>query len=394
VDDVAIVAKSGRGVYETRFFDGVVVDREVLDELPTEVKNAKIALLDFPIEHKEPKLKGRKELKEEGARKRSKAGQTLGAVDFHISLSKPSLMKEFMDKRGEIFDEIIDPIIESGANVVCCRWGVDDDALGKFQKAGIMLLKRVKLMDLKRLERSTGAEIASDVEDLGVGVEKLGFAGRVVQREIGDVKYVSFEECPHKKSSAIIIRGASDRVLEGVVGEIKSALHCVALLMEDRRVVPGGGAVEMECASELRKFAKTIPSKEQIAINSFADALESIPMAIAKNSGMNPLDALVELRAEHSAGNRNAGISGRDKKVKDLIETGIIEPLRVKLQAFISATDAAIEMLKIDDLHIAKSKEREEEEKKHPIERKPPELMGIERKPTPFRYYKGGRVKY
>ncbi|NVM24145.1 MAG: TCP-1/cpn60 chaperonin family protein, partial [Desulfobacterales bacterium] len=346
VDDVVIEAKAGGRVEETRFSEGVVVDRNVLDELPTAMENAEIALLDFPIEHKEPKVKGRKELPTgTAARERSKAGETLGALDFHVTFSKPAHFREFRETRARIFDGITDPVIKSGANVVCCRWGVDDDALGKFRRAGIMLIKRVKLTDLKRLEKSTGGKIVKDVSALSE--DKLGFAGRAVQREIGGDKYVFFEDCPYKKSSTILIRGAHIRVLEGIVGEIKSALHAVARLFDDNRVVPGGGAVETECAAELRKFARTIPSKEQLAVDVFADALEAIPKALAKNSGMDRIDTLAKLRAEHYAGNKNAGISGRDKKVKDMMGEGIIDPLHVKLHAYISAAGAAAGMIKI-----------------------------------------------
>ena len=394
VDDVVIETKSGSRVHETGFTEGVVVGREVLDALPTEMPHARIALLDFPLEHKESKIKGRKELPTgTGARERSKAGETLGAFDFHVKLSKPSHFREFRETRARIFDELVDPVVKSGANVICCRWGVDDDALGKFRDAGIMLIKRVKLTDLKRLERSTGGKIVKDVSDLSE--DKFGFAGKVVQREVSGDKYVFFEECAHKKSATIFIRGVSLRVLEGLVGEIKSALHAVAQLFEDNRVVPGGGAVETECAYRVRKFAKRTPGKEQLAMDAFADALESIPKAIAKNCGMDQIDALAKLRAEHFAGNKNAGISGADKCVKEVMKEGIMEPLKVKLQALISATEAATGMMKIDDLHIAKSAVREEaEDIETRIAGRTRELIETERRPEEFKYVKGGRVKY
>ena len=393
VDDIAIEAKSGGRVNDTRFFEGVVVDREVLDALPTEVSDAKIALLDFPIEHPEPKVKGRKELPTGmPARERSKAGETLGALDFHVKLSKPSHLREFRDTRARLFDELVDPIVKCGANVICCRWGVDADALPKFRDAGIMLIKRVKLTDLERLERATGARIVKDVSDLSP--DKFGYAGRVSQREVGGDKYVFFENCPHKASATIVLRGSSLRVLESLVGELKSALHAVAQLFEDNRVVPGGAAVEVESAHRLRKFARGIPSKEQLVVDAFADALETIPRAIAKNCGMDQIDTLTRLRAEHFSGNVNAGISGRDKSIKDMFQAGIIEPLGVKLQAFISATEAATGMMKIDDLHIAKSEvEKEAEDIEARIAGRTKDIIETERKPPDFKF-KGGRLRY
>jgi len=402
VDDVAIETKSGSRVRETRFVEGVVVDRAVLDALPTEIENARVALLDFSLEHKEPKVKGRKELPTgTGARERSKAGETLGALDFHVKFSKPAHFREFRETRARLFDEIVDPVVKSGANVVCCRWGVDDEALRKFRDAGIMLIKRVKLTDLRRLERSTGGKIVKDVSDLSA--EKFGFAGRVVQREIGGSgekdKFVFFEDCKHKRSATIILRGSSLRVLEGLVGEVKSALHSVAQLFKDNRVVPGGGAVETECAVRLRKFARTVAGKEQLAIEAFADALESVPRALAKNCGLDQIDTLARLRAEHFKGNKNAGVSGAggEKCVRQdvVAEAGILDPLRVKQQAFVSATEAAVGMMKIDDLHIAKSAVREEaEDIETRIVGRTRELIETERRPEEFKYVKGGRVKY
>lgn len=394
VDDVVIEAKSGGRVNDTRFIEGVVVDRSVLDDLPTEMENVKIALLDFPIEHREPKVKGRRELPTgTAARERSKAGDTVGALDFHFTITKTSHLREFRDVQRRLFNELIDGVINSGANVVCCRWGVDDDALDRFRRAGIMLIKRVKMTDLKRLERSTAGKVVQDVSDLSE--DKFGSAGRVVQREIGGVNLVFFEDCPYEKSSTILIRGAHIRILEGMVGDIKSALHAVARLFDDERVLPGGGAAETECASELRNFARTIPSKEQLAVNAFADALEAIPRAIAKNSGMDQIDTITTLRAGHHAGNKAAGISGKEKAVKDnMIDEGIVDPIIVKLQALISAGTAAAGMIKIDDLHIAKSKVKEESEDiESIISGRTRELIETERKPQEFKY-KGGRLKY
>jgi chaperonin GroEL (HSP60 family) len=393
VDDVAIETKKGGREVDTRFAEGVVVDRDVLDALPTEKENAKIALLDFPIEHKEPKVKGRKELETgTGARERSKAGDTVGALDFHVKFSKPSHFKEFREARTKLFKDLIDAVIEAGADVYCCRWGVDDDALDKFRRAGVMLIKRVKLTDLKRLEKSTAGKIVKDVSDLDA--KKFGFAGKVVQRPVGSDKYVFFEQCPYTKSSTIIIRGAFLRILEGMVGDIKSALHAVALLFDDNRVVPGGGAVETECAAQLRKFARSIAGKEQMVVDAFADALESIPRAIAKNSGMDQIDTLAKLRAEHYAGNKNLGISAVDKKLEDMMDLGIIDPMQVKLQALITATGAAIGMIKIDDLHIAKSAVEEEASNiEAQIAGRTRELIETERRPSGFKM-SGGRLKY
>ena len=362
VDDVLIEAKSGGAVKETKLVDGVLIDREVLDDLPTSVEDAKVALLDFPIEHWEPaRITGRKALKEEFPRKRSKAGETEGATGFFFKMTSPNAIKAFYEKRREMFEELLKPILESGANVVCCRWGIDEEAIDYFRKEGIMVMKRVKFTDLQRLERATGAKIVKEPEELTA--EKLGKAGRVVQRDLAGVKYVFFEDCPQKKACAILIRGVSNRVLEGIVGEVKSALNAVARVFEEPRVLPGGGAAEIECALRLRKFARSVPRKEQFAIEAFADALEEIPKALARNCGMDALDTLTALRAAHASGNVNAGISALEKEVvADVVERGILDAFVVKEQALISAVEGAIGMLRIHDLHIAKSEVEKEAE--------------------------------
>ncbi len=394
VDEVIIEAKAGGSVSDTRFLEGVVVDRNVLDDLPTEMKDAKIALLDFPIEHKEPRVKGRKELPTGTvARERSKAGETEGAVGYYVKFTKASHFKEFRDTRARLFTAIIDDVLASGANVVCCRWGVDDDALDRFRRAGVMLIKRVKMTDLRRLEKSTQGKIVQAVTDLTP--DKLGSAGRVIERSVGNVKLVFFEDCPYKKSSTILIRGAHLRILEGMVGDIRSAMNAVARLFDDPRVVPGGGAAELECAGALRAYARSIPTKEQLAINVFADALECVPKAIAKNSGMDMIDTLTELRAAHYEGACGAGISGTEKVLKrDLMAEGIVDPLAVKLQALIAAASAAAGMIKIDDLHISKSAAAEEAANvEAQIAGRTQELIETEREPMEFKY-KGGRLKY
>ncbi|MCW3135693.1 MAG: TCP-1/cpn60 chaperonin family protein [Canidatus Methanoxibalbensis ujae] len=397
VDDVLIEAKSGGAVKETRLLDGVLIDREVLDDLPTEMENARIALLDFPIEHWEPeRTTGRKAPKEEFVRKRSKAGETLGALGFTLKIRDPNAIKAFYEKRRELFEDMIKPIIASGANVVCCRWGIDDEAIDLFRDNGIMAMKRVKFTDLQRLERATGAKIVKKSDELSE--DKLGYAGKVVQRDLSGVKYVFFEDCPHKKACAILIRGVSNRVLEGIVGEVRSALNAVARCVEDPRVIPGGGAVEVECAVRLRKYARSIPRKEQFAIEAFADALESIPNAIAKNCGMDMIDTITALRAAHASGKKYAGISAVEGEiVDDVFERGIVDPLVVKEQAFIAATEGAIQMIRIEDLHIAKSEvEKEAEDIEAKIAGRTKEWIMKERraKLRAHRKIKRGRLKY
>lgn len=329
-DDVTIVAEVGKGEINTQFFDGVVVDRTGLrDDIPKRIKNGKISLLNVSIERRKAR------------------------ADAKLTISDPSHIRGFKKEESGQFSNIIDAIVDSGADIVLCQKAVSDEAADMLGRAGIVVLKRVKNTDMKRISKSTKAEIIDDILDISSG--KLGRAKLIYEKKIGNNRYILFENCPKKRSSAIIIRGGDIHVLEGITSEVKNAIRCVAIAIEDQRILPGGGAVEVELASRLRKYANTLTSKEQLAVSAFADSLDEIPKTLAKNLGMDPIDTLIDLRKKHYD-NPNIGIQAEDKKTKDMILEGIIDPFSVKIQAFTSAVDVAMGMLKIDDLVIAKQK--------------------------------------
>jgi chaperonin GroEL (HSP60 family) len=275
--------------------------------------------------------------------------------DASFEISDPSQIRALRAEERDSLDEIISSIISSGANVVCCQKGMDDEAVDRLSNAGVLVLKRVKNTDMRRLERSTAAKTVDDINELTPS--KLGKA-RVVERKIGRSKMVLFEDCPFHKSSAIVIRGNDIHVLEGIVSEVKSALHCTAIVSEDQRILPGGGAVEIEVARRLRKRVSTIAGKEKLGVEVFASALEVIPRVLVKNAGMDPLDCVAKLRSEHEGDNPNMGICVEHRRIMDMLEEGVIEPLYVKSQAINSAASVAMGMLRIDDLVIAKQKEK------------------------------------
>ncbi|MDY6865193.1 MAG: thermosome subunit alpha [Halobacteriota archaeon] len=327
-DDVTIVAESGKGIVHTKFIEGVVVDRSGLrSDLPKKIEDGKIALINLPVERKKPR------------------------ADAKLKISNPSYLRGFKDEESAEFRSIINTIRDCGANIVCCQKAVDDEAVDILGRDDVIILKRVKNTDLKRLSKSTGAEIIDEISELDSG--KLGSCDMIVEKKLSSNKYIFFVGCPYHKSSAIVIRGSDMHVLEGIVSEAKNAMRCIATAIEDQRVLPGGGATEIELAKRLRKYGNTIGGKEQLAIHAFADALEVIPRTIAKNLGMDPIDAIIELNTSHE-NDANIGISGDNRKPGDMISEGIIEPFNVKKHAIISSTSAAIALLRVDDLVVAK----------------------------------------
>ncbi len=359
VDDVILVAQSGEGEYGTEFFDGVVIDRAVLDDdMPHEVDDAKILLLNLYLEPRMPKVK---ELKN---------------FELSISLKNPSAIKGFKGAEQETLTDAVGQIIDSGANVLLCQQAINDAVLHDLAKAGILTLKRVKNTDLKRLSKVTETKVIDKIDDLGS--IPFGHAERVYEKDLGGDKMV-FVDAPVKAASSIIIRGGSAHVLEGIVAEVKSSLYATKLALEGKPILPGGGAVEIELAEHLRTFARSFSSKEQLAISAFADAIEAIPKALATNCGMDPLDTLLSLRAAHADGRTTFGISAERKDVCDMIEEGILDPFEVKRAMIDTVTGTACTILNIDDLIIT--------------QRDVDTRLEIE-KNSPEHRYKGGRIKY
>jgi chaperonin GroEL (HSP60 family) len=351
-DDVTIVAEKGEGVVETEFLDGVIIDKtELREDSPKKIENARIALINLSLEREKT---------------RSDAKLMVSPSEFGV----------FKRKERDLLGEMIDLVIESKANIVCCQRGVEDWAADRLNREGILVLKRVKNTDMRRLERSTGGKTVDDLRELDSS--KLGETEMVIERKIGRNEYIFFDGCPYQRSSAIIIRGGDMHVLEGVVSEVKNAMRCVAMVMEDCRILPGGGATEIEVARRLRRFASDVQGKEKLGVEAFARALETIPQILAQNAGMNRIDTMVTLKMEHER-DQNAGISTSRKQIMDMMAEGIIEPIGVKSRAITSAVDASIGLLRIDDLVVAKQKEK----KGLRMEYEAPEFK-----------YRRGRIKY
>ena len=318
----------GAAVNESHIVNGIVVDKSRADpSMPKRIENAKIALLKYPIEVKDLE------------------------TDAKIKLTDPNQMQAFIENEEQMIKDMVQKIIDSGANVLFCQKGIDDLAVHYLSRAGILAVKRAKKSDMERLEKATGAQLVTNIEDLSA--EYLGEAGLVYEKKIFDDILVFVEECKDPKAISIILRGSTKHVAEEVERALEDAIGVVASTLEDKEVVIGGGAPEIEISRKLREYADTISGREQLAINAFAEALEIVPKTLAENAGLDSIDALVDLRAAHED-SPYMGLDVFQGEVQDMRESGVIEPQRVKKQAIQSAAEAAEMILRIDDMIAAK----------------------------------------
>jgi len=345
IDDIKVEKKPGGSMRDTTLIQGIVLDKEVVHGgMPKRIENAKIALLNAPLEIEKTEF------------------------DAKISIESPEKMKMFLDEENRMLKAMVDKIVETNANVVICQKGVDDIVQHYMAKAGILAVRRVKESDMNKLVRATGGRIVTNIEDL-TG-EDLGAAGLVEERKVETDKWVFIEGCKNPKSVTLLIRGGSQRVVDEAERSIHDALMVVKDVMEKPAIVAGGGAPEAYAARELREWANKLSGREQLAVQKFADALETIPLTLGENAGMNPIDTMIQLRARQAHDEKWMGVDVRELKIADMMKKGIIEPLAVKEQIIKSATEAASMILRIDDV-IAASR---------PAEHRPPsaEMGGME----------------
>jgi len=328
LDWVKIEKKKGKSLLETQLIQGIVLDKEVVHPgMPKRVVNAKIALLDSPLEIEKPEWTTK------------------------ISVSSPSQIKAFLEEEANILRSYVDKLAEIGANVVITQKGIDEMAQHYLAKKGILAVRRVKRSDIEKLAKATGAKIATSIKD--IKPEDLGRAGVVEERKVGEEKMVFVEQCPNPRAVTILIRGAADRILDEAERSMQDALHVIRDIYREPKVVPGGGAFEIEIARRIREWGRKLPGKEQLAVLRFAEALEHIPTILALTAGLDSVDALAELRRRHDNGEVDAGVDVLGGRIANMSKLNIIDPLLVKKQVIKSATEAAILVLRIDDIVAA-----------------------------------------
>jgi thermosome len=339
IDNVKVEKKAGASLKDTRLIKGIVLDKEVVHSgMPKRVEKAKIALISAPFEIEKTEF------------------------DAKLNINDPSMMKKFLDEETKILKSMVDKVVEVGANVVICQKGIDDIAQHYMAKAGILAVRRAKESDMTKLARATGARVVNNLEDLSAN--DLGYADLVEERKIEEDKWVFVEGCKNPKAVTILVRGGTQRIVDEAERSIHDALMVTKDVVENPAIVAGGGAAEAEAAAQVLKWADKLSGREQLAAQKFAEALEAIPITLAENAGMDPIDAQVELRAKHAEGGKWFGIDALDAKVRDMYQKQVFEPLSVKEQIIKSATEAACMILRIDDVIAAgKTKEKEKESK-------------------------------
>lgn len=332
-DNIKVEKKPGGSLRDTKVVRGVAMDKEVVHSgMPKKAEQAKIALINSPFEIEKTEF------------------------DAKININNPEQMKAFLEEESRILKSMVDKIEEVGANVVICQKGIDDVAQHYLAKAGILAVRRAMESDMNRLAKATGGRVVTSFEDLSAG--DLGYAGVVEERKIEEDKWVFVEGSKNPKAVTVLIRGGSQRVVDEADRSIHDALMVVKDVLEKPAIVAGGGAPEAYMAHELRQWTQTLGGREQLAAQKFAEALESIPLALAENAGMDPIDVQVELRARQAEGKTWYGVDVLNTKLGDLYERNIFEPLVVKEQIVKAATESACMILRIDDV-IAATKPKE-----------------------------------
>ena len=329
-DNIQVVKKQGGSIADTDLVDGIIVDKErVHPGMPGEVKDAKIALVDAALEVKKTE------------------------IDAKIEITDPTQLQAFLDEEEAMLKRMVDTVKKSGASVIFCQKGIDDLAQHYLAKEGIYAVRRVKKSDMEKLAKATNGKIVTKLDELSK--DDLGYAKQVYEKKIGDDEMTFVTGCKNPKAVSILIRGGTEHVVDEVERSLEDSTSVVAVAIEDGKVITGGGSSAMEIALALRDHAATVGGREQLAIEAFADAVESIPRTLAENAGLDPIDILIELRKEHKKGNKHAGINVFTGKVSDMKKENVIEPIRVGGQAISSATDAAVMILRIDDVIASKA---------------------------------------
>lgn len=344
LDDVKIEKKEGGSLRDTKLIEGIVLDKEVVHPgMPKIVHDAKIALLDASLEIEKTEF------------------------DAKLNIESPEQMRAFMKQEEEMLKEMVEKIAATGANVVLCQKGIDDMAQHFLARKGIMAVRRIKKSDMDKLAKAAGGRVVTRIEELSE--KDLGRAKLVEERRVGEDKMVFVEGCENPKSITILIRGGTKRIVDEAERSIKDALNVVKDVVVEGKIVAGGGAPETEVALGLRDYAKTLAGKEQLAVEKFAEAMEIVPIQLAENAGMDPIEIVVNLRARHKEGEKWAGVNVFAGKIDDMWKLEVLEPVLVKKQVIKSAVEAASMILKIDDIIAASKleekkpgKEREEKE--------------------------------
>src|SRR4030067_1127121 len=328
IDNIKIEKKVGQSMDECELIKGIVLDKnKASSNMPNRIVDAKIALITRPIEFSKMEL------------------------EAEINVSSPDELSKYLDQEEQIVKDIVKRIVATGANVVLCQLGIEDIAQYFLAKANILAVERVEKKDIEKVARAVGANLITSVDDFDVS--DIGSAGLVEIKGKSEDKMLYITECSNPRAVSILIRGGTEHVVDSTERALEDALRAVGVVIEDEKLVAGAGSPEIELSLRLNEYASTLKGREQLAVIKFAKAMEVIPRTLAENAGLDPINMLAELRSEHEKGNKDGGLNVFSGKVENMWENGVIEPLRVKTQAIYSATEAAIMILRIDDVLAA-----------------------------------------
>jgi len=327
---INVEKKVGGSADDSSLIEGMVIDKErAHPNMPKSVKDAKILLLNAALEFKKTE------------------------VNAKINISTPGQAQAFLDEEEHMVHVMVDKVIKSGATVLFCQKGIDDVAQHYLTKAGILAVRRIKKSDIENLARATGGNIVNSIDT--ITKKDLGTAGIVEERKISGDEMIYISKCKNPKAVSIIVRGGTEHVVDELERAVHDALMVVSVVVEGKKIVAGGGAPETELSLQLRRYASQEGGRVQLAIEAFSEALEIVPRTLAENAGLDPIDILVAIRAAHEAGKKSFGLDVNTGKPEDMMKAGVVEPLRVKTQAISSAAEAAVMILRIDDV-VASSK--------------------------------------
>jgi len=322
--NIQLLKRQGDDIHRSELIEGHIVEQgTVHPDMPKVVAGARIALFEAALEMKKTEFSS------------------------EIRITDAAQMQSFLNEESRLIQTMVDAVVRSGANVVFTEKGIDDVAAEHLSKAGVYAVRRVKKSDLELLARATGARLVARAAD--IGPDDLGTAGRVEERKIGDDALTVVTDCPRARAVTILIRGGSQHVVDEVERSLVDAVMTVGISLEDGLVVTGAGATAIELSQALRDLAATVGGREQMAVEAFAAALEIIPLTLAENAGMDTINTLIELRRQHKAGDRAAGVDCLQGRIADMDEVAV-EPIRVARQEILGATEATTMLLRIDDV--------------------------------------------
>ena len=328
LDMIKLEKKPGGSLTDTVLIKGLVIDKEVVhSDMPKMYKDAKIGLLNAALEIEKTEF------------------------DAKIHIESPTEMQAYLDQEENMLRSMVKKVKDAGINVLFCQKGIDDMVQHFMAREGIMAVRRLKKSDIEALAKATGGKVVSKVD--AISADDIGYAGNVEEKKIGDEKMIFIEECKNPKAVSILIRGGTERIVDEAERSLHDALSVIKDVVEDPRIVAGGGAPEIEAARRLRRYSEGLAGRERLAVSAFAEALEVIPITLIENAGMDPIDTISDMQARHENGELWAGLNGLEGKISDMTEINVYEPMQVKSQAIKSATEASTLLLKIDDVIAA-----------------------------------------